>query len=309
MALCYGYTRVSTDEQFSTRLSIDEQQRQIREFCAANRLDLGPRDERLREESASAYKLRFDERPVGHVLNAQLQAGDHLVIAKLDRAFRDMVDAFNTVEDWQKRGVSVHILDIPSGGVPIFDRLILGILAWCAEFESHRRSERMADAYRSARRRGQPIRQCAPLGFRWVGHRSQGTHQLQYFPEEREHMRLCYELYVEHELSLGEIASHLMRLRAKPFDKRAPDAVRRSRLKVAEDYHPRRINELIRTECEFRYYEAQGLAPEEAAAEWLLNWGQDTLPTPDELSVVRTDSDNTSQTKGGQTCPVSSHPA
>src|SRR5579863_1306825 len=125
MALCYGYTRVSTEEQFATRLSIDEQQRQIREFCAANRLDLGPREERLREESASAYKLRFDERPVGHVLNGQLQAGDHLVIAKLDRAFRDMVDAFNTVDDWHKREIEVHILDVPEvGGNAIFGRLI-----------------------------------------------------------------------------------------------------------------------------------------------------------------------------------------
>ena len=294
MALCYGYTRVSTEEQFATRLSIDEQQRQIREFCAANRLDLGPREERLREESASAYKLRFDERPVGHVLNGQLQAGDHLVIAKLDRAFRDMVDAFNTVDDWHKREIEVHILDVPEvGGNAIFGRLILGVLAWCAEFESHRRSERMADAYRSARRRGQPIRQCAPVGFRWVGRRSQGTHQLQYFPEEREHMRLCYDLWAEHELSLGAIASQLLCHRVKPFDKRAPDAIRSSQRKVAEDYHPPRISQLIRTEGEFRFYEAQGLAPEEAAAEWLVNWGQETLPTPDELAEMRTDSDNT----------------
>jgi DNA invertase Pin-like site-specific DNA recombinase len=305
MDRCWGYARVSTDEQFNSRLSIEEQRRKIREFCQANRLDLGPHDERLGEESASAYHLSFLERPLGKVLDGQMQAGDHICIAKLDRAFRDMTNAFNTVQAWQDRGIVVHILDIPFCGNPIFDRLILAVLAWCAEFESHRKSERMVDAYRSARRRGRPISQCAPLGFRWIGHRATGTHKLVYFPEEREHMRLCYDLAMTDRFSLWEIASRLMCRKLKPFDKRAPDARAGSKLKVSQEYHPRKIRDIVRTEAEFRFYEAQGLEPEEAAAEWLLNWGEGTLPTQEELQEwvdASYEAEIQTQKKGGTTC-------
>jgi DNA invertase Pin-like site-specific DNA recombinase len=304
MIRCHGYARVSSDEQFNTRLSIEEQKRTIREFCQANGLDLGRRDERLREESASAYHLNFLERPVGKVLDSELQAGDHLVIAKLDRAFRDMANAFNTVQAWQERGIVIHILDIPGCRNPIFDRLILAILAWSAEFESHRKSERMIEAYRSARRMGRPISQCAPLGFRWIGHRSQRTHKLAYFEEERVHMRLCYDLSMREGLSLWQIASRLMSRKLKPFDKRALDARPKSKLRVSQEYHPRKISDLIRTEAEFRFYEAQGLAPDEAAAEWLLHWGQGTLPTEEELQewIDANDETDSRRSKGGERC-------
>jgi DNA invertase Pin-like site-specific DNA recombinase len=304
MDRCWGYARVSTDEQLNSRLSIEEQRRKIREFCQANSLDLGSDDERLREESASAYHLQFLERPLGKALDGQLETGDHIVFAKLDRAFRDMTNAFNTVQAWQDRGIVVHILDIPGCGNAIFDRLVLAVLAWCSEFESHRKSERMIEAYQSARRRGRPISQCAPIGFRWVGHRSQGTHKLAYFPDEREHMRLCYELSMTEGLSLWQIASQLMRRKLKPFDKRAPDAQADSKLKVSQDYHPRKIRDLIRIEAEFRYYEVQGLAPDEAAAEWLFNWGEGTLPTHEELQEwfdAQFES-NPQSKKGAETC-------
>src|SRR5262245_52481429 len=135
MDRCWGYARVSTDEQLNSRLSIDEQRRRIREFCQGNNLDLGPHDSRLGEESASAYHLHFLERPVGKLIDSQMRRGDHIVIAKLDRAFRDMNDAFKSVQSWQERGIVLHMLDLPGCGNPIFDRLILAVLSWCAEFE------------------------------------------------------------------------------------------------------------------------------------------------------------------------------
>jgi hypothetical protein len=91
--------------------------------------------------------------------------------------------------------------------------------------------------------------------------------------------------------------------KVKPFDKRAAEAVPRSKIKVSQDYHPRRISELIRTESEFRFYEAQGMNPEQAAAEWLKNWGQGTLPTRDELQeCVNAKFETVSKEKGGTAC-------
>lgn len=279
----WGYARVSTDEQFGTRLSIDEQRRQIVEHCRKNGLDLGPNDERLREEAESAYKHRFQERPLGKALDAELREGDYVVIAKIDRAFRNMHDAVRCVEDWQKRGVTVRILDMPGSGNPLFDKLILGVLAWAAEFESWRRGERMADAWRSARKKGRHMGLShAPWGFRWCGKKSDGTAHLEYFPEERETMRLVWSLYQEAHLSIPRICGYLVRNRIAPADRRPPWS-RKTNYKPAAVYHQRYVREMLGVEAQLRYYEAAGLSPEAAAEEWLRDYRQNLLPGEDEI--------------------------
>jgi DNA invertase Pin-like site-specific DNA recombinase len=279
----HGYARVSTTEQYQSRLSIDEQHTQIRAYCQLKGLDLGPAECRLGEEAASAYETKFLERPCGSRLDAALQAGDHLVIAKLDRAFRDMGDAVTTVEQWRRRGIEVHILDIPSGGAPIFDRLILGLLSWLAEFESHRKSERMADAWRSAKRSGRPIgAQNAPWGFRWIGTKLRSTQQIVSFPEERAVMRLCFDLWSDEQRTISEIASVLIHQRITPYDRR-PEWRQNRRGTCAEVYHLRYIREMIFQEAQFRFYEARGLSPDEAAQQWLADARNGTLPSREEL--------------------------
>lgn len=285
-APAYGYARVSTDEQYHSRLSIDEQQAQITSFCEQHELDLGPARCRLREEAASAYKLRFEKRPVGGELNALLRAGDHLVIAKVDRAFRNMTDAFNRVQDWHQRGILVHILDTPGGGYgadPLFDKLILAVLAWSAEFESQRRSERMVDAWRSARKTGKHMGLShAPWGFRWRGNKRLGTARLDYCPEERAVMAVCFELHQQQRLSIAAICSQLIRRRLKPMDRR-PEWTRNTKYRLADVYHGRYVREMIVGEAQLRYYEAAGLCPEEAAAQWLIDFRRDRLPGNDEI--------------------------
>lgn len=279
----HGYARVSTTEQFQSRLSIDEQQAQIRAFCQQHGFDLGPGECRLGEEAASAYEQKFLKRPLGSRLNAELREGDHLVIAKLDRAFRDMGDAVTTMEQWQRRGIHVHILDLPAGGAAIFDRLILAMLSWVAEFESHRKSERMADAWRSAKRSGRPIgAQNAPWGFRWTGTKTRATQQIVYFPEEREVMKICFDLWSEEHLSIAEIASHLICQRIVPGDRR-PEWRQKRKGPRADVYHLRYIREMISQEAEFRFYEARGLSAEEAALQWLADDRDGTLPSREEV--------------------------
>ena len=273
----WGYVRVSTDEQYGTRLSIDEQRRQIIEFCRKREFDLGPDDCRLREEAESAYKLRFQQRPIGKQLDVELRKDDHLIIAKLDRAFRDMQNALHCMEAWQLRGIRVHILDIPGGDGGIFDKLILAVLAWVAEWESHRRGERMADAWRSARKQGRHMGLShAPWGFRWTGSKNLGTAQLEYFPEERETMRLVWDLFLDH-TSISRICSYLVRNRIVPADRRPPWS-RKTKYRTAEVYHARYVREMIRVEAELLYYEAAGLMPEEAAVQWLQDYRKDLLP-------------------------------
>lgn len=292
-----GYARVSTAEQYQSRLSINEQHAQIRDFCQRQGLDLGPGECRLGEEAASAYEMKFLKRPLGSQVDAELREGDHLVIAKLDRAFRDMGDAVTTMELWQRRGIHVHILDLPTGGAAIFDRLILAMLSWVAEFESHRKSERMADAWRSAKRSGRPIgAQNAPWGFRWTGTKIRSTQRIEYFPEEREVMKLCFDLWSEEHLSISEIASNLINQRIVPCDRR-PEWRQKRKGPRADVYHLRYIREMISQEAEFRFYEARGLTADEAAMQWLADAREGTLPSREEVIAFL-------QSSKGALCPT-----
>src|SRR5690242_12765164 len=50
--------------------------------------------------------VAFAKRPQGGALLAKLQKGDHLCIAKLDRAFRSARDCHNVLYELRERGVS-----------------------------------------------------------------------------------------------------------------------------------------------------------------------------------------------------------
>ncbi|MBY0513160.1 MAG: recombinase family protein [Gemmataceae bacterium] len=281
----FGYARVSTDEQYKSRLSINEQIAQIKACAERLGLDLGPDGSRIAEEPVSAYKTQFAQRPVGKKLDETLEKGDHIIIAKVDRAFRDMVDAFTRVSAWQARGIVVHLLDIPGYGEgnELFGKLILAILAWCAEFESKRKGERMVEAWRQAKLAGKPFgRICAPPGFKWVGSRKMNTHRLEYFPDEREVMKLFYELHMEQGMPLRRITSMTFRHRMTPFDKRPPWG----RMKpTTQEYHHTLIALLIRGESELRYYEAGGMTTYQAAQAWLHAWFRDERPTTEEIAA------------------------
>ena len=51
-------------------------------------------------------------RPAGSELTRTLATGDTLIVAKLDRAFRNAADALATAEQWKKRGIDLIIADM-----------------------------------------------------------------------------------------------------------------------------------------------------------------------------------------------------
>lgn len=113
----YGYARVSTQDQ-----------------------DLNLQIETLKQEGCEIiYKDKFTgaskERPEFQKLLNELKEGDTLVVTKLDRFARSVMDGIKTIEDLFKKGVNVHVLnmglveDTPTG------RLILSVMLAFAEFE------------------------------------------------------------------------------------------------------------------------------------------------------------------------------
>ena len=96
-----------------------------------------------------------------------LQAGDVVIAAKLDRMFRSAWDALNVIRDFQRRRISLWLLDL--GGDVSGDgiaKLVLTILAAIAEFERERIGERIRDAKRHQKRAGQYLGGDRPFGWR-----------------------------------------------------------------------------------------------------------------------------------------------
>ena len=75
------------------------------------------------------------DRPVLEAVMAELQAGDTLVICKLDRWARSLKELLDMSAELQQRGVSLHVLDQSIDTSTPTGRLMFQVLGAVAEFE------------------------------------------------------------------------------------------------------------------------------------------------------------------------------
>src|SRR3954467_8852077 len=159
----YGYTRVSTDRQADEGESLGAQQRVIEGYAMMLGLTL---NEIFVERGISGAKPLRD-RPEGARLLATLTEGDVLITPKLDRMFRSALDALNVLGQIQKRGVSLHMIDlggdVTGNGI---SNVIFPILSALAEAERDRIRERILDVKADQRRRHRYLGGIVPFGWR-----------------------------------------------------------------------------------------------------------------------------------------------
>ncbi len=153
----YGYARVSTAMQESG-LSLDAQV----QACTAYWEQLRATGTFSRDDTFSVVReqcsgsVAFTKREKGGELFRKLKAGDVLIAAKLDRVWRSAKDALVTIDELKKRGVAVHLLDIPGGSITGngVSELLFTLLSAVGQWERSRISERTREAKREAARRG-----------------------------------------------------------------------------------------------------------------------------------------------------------
>ena len=117
----YGYARVSTKGQVPGT-SLQEQATQI--------LAQYPSAEIVEEAASGAY-----ERPKFKELCESFQAGDTLVVCKMDRFCRTAKEGLEYVDKLREQGVSVHILNMGLLDNSPMGRLMATMLLAFAEFE------------------------------------------------------------------------------------------------------------------------------------------------------------------------------
>ena len=159
-----AYVRVSTGKQ---DLSMEAQEERIRLYCELNGLSLV---EVIRERGVTA-KIKLNKRPEGSRIAKLTAAGVcHIVALKLDRLFRNAVDALTHVEEWEQAGISLHLVDMGGQSVNTgssMGKMLITMLAGFAEFERNMIAERTTAALRHKKAHGE-IYNHIPYGFQAV---------------------------------------------------------------------------------------------------------------------------------------------
>ena len=125
MPNAYGYCRVSHEDSTVSGLGIESQiftirqwwqhEQQLGHFTGISWGVTGWKGEKaigqattdglFIDQPVSAFRFSILKRPAGWWLGTTLKKGDVVVFARLDRAFRNLLDFADTIHRWMKKGV------------------------------------------------------------------------------------------------------------------------------------------------------------------------------------------------------------
>jgi site-specific DNA recombinase len=153
-AICY--VRVSTDEQATTGHSLEAQQAAVRAYCALRGFTVAA----VVVDAGVSGGTPLVSRPGGSQVLAELAKRNgprHVVVTKLDRAFRSAADCLQVTSEWDRKGVSLHLTDLGGQAVDTssaMGRFMLCVLAGAAELERNLIGERTAAAMQGMKAAG-----------------------------------------------------------------------------------------------------------------------------------------------------------
>ena len=152
-------------------------------------------------DQAVTGKKPIFERPAGKELFCQLRPGDHLIVAKLDRLSRSFLDFVTILDSIEKRGVTLHILDMPFKVFEPHDevtKMLIYMLGMFAQYERRLISIRTKEALRWRKSQGKAWGRWPEWGFKWerVWNSREKKHEKIRVanPIEREISNKCIEL-------------------------------------------------------------------------------------------------------------------
>ncbi len=150
----YGYIRVSSVEQ-TKGTSLSAQTREIKAYAELKGIDLVD----VIVDPAIKGEIPINERPQGRRLVEAIEAKaiDTVIVCKLDRAFRIASDCLSRVEEWERKGISLHIINYAGQVVDTSNpmgKLWLTLMAGFAEFEKNLIKERCNNGRASRKAEG-----------------------------------------------------------------------------------------------------------------------------------------------------------
>jgi len=158
------------------------------------------------------YSGKNTNRPAFEEMLADIKQGkiSRVIVYKLDRISRSILDFTNMMETFQKRNVEfVSSTEKFDTSTPI-GRAMLNICIVFAQLERETIQKRVRDAYDSRSKRGFYMGGRIPYGFSKTDTIIDGVKTSMYvlIPEEAEQIRLMYALYANPPNSLGDIVAY-----------------------------------------------------------------------------------------------------
>lgn len=150
----FAYLRVSTDRQ-----EVEAQRSQVRAFAAYKGYELID----IPDEIDVSGSVPFAKRPVGAEILRRLSEAAAVIFPKVDRGFRDTVDAMITVADLRAAGKDIHFLDMALDTTTPAGELCFTMMAAFAAFERRRIGERIRE--KMAEKAKDPSWKVGPAGF------------------------------------------------------------------------------------------------------------------------------------------------
>lgn len=140
--MLYGYARVSSKVQLKGH-SLEDQIRMLEEHgCAKEHIV----DEQ--HTGKTVNRPKFDK-----LIHETLQPGDTLMVCKLDRLARNLVEGLNVINELNDKEIQVHVLDLGVIDRSKNGKLIVSILMSISEWEREMILERTAAGKEIARQK------------------------------------------------------------------------------------------------------------------------------------------------------------
>lgn len=169
--MAWGYVRVSDLKQVIQGDSIPEQKTRIEQYYRLYLAERGVDFAGIEEDqkAVSASKRPFHQRESGTRLMNVLRPGDHLIVDKMDRLWRNQKDFANLLDWFDKHDIALHIVNMHGMSIDTknpLNRCFLGCCAAFAELESRQLSERVLLHNQAARAAGRACSSKPSLGTR-----------------------------------------------------------------------------------------------------------------------------------------------
>lgn len=159
--LAFGYTRVSTEDQAQSGVSLEAQEAKIRAYCTAKGWELA------KVVQDAGYSAKDLNRPGMQELirGCKGKELDVVVILKLDRLTRSVKDLGYLVEDvFNRHGIAFSSIQDNFDTCTANGRMVMNILATLAQWERDVISERTREAMQFMKR-GLKLVGAVPFGF------------------------------------------------------------------------------------------------------------------------------------------------
>ncbi|MDX2087845.1 MAG: recombinase family protein [Kofleriaceae bacterium] len=199
---CAIYTRKSTEEGLDQDFNTLDAQREAGEAYVHSQRSEGWEVSPVRYDDGG-YTGANTERPALQRLLADIERGhvDVVVVYKIDRLSRSLLDFAKLIEVFEKRRVSLVAVTQQFNTSTSLGRLVLNILLSFAQFEREMIAERTRDKMRAARKRGKWIGGTVPFGY------DVRDKKLVINEAEAQQVRALFDMYLE-DHSITKLVEH-----------------------------------------------------------------------------------------------------